>query len=165
MNTYNNNIISSAVNSKSVNMSTGKRLAKRSIVGTRVCAPGDDEKYYSGVIIAVKTPANASNNRDNANCIHLTPNTRYTVRFDTSRAVGKRAQREFRDVDLIGPGFKTLMGLKLLEGQRVFLTYNGREVSGQVVKHADEDDEVVVKIAPVGCEVCSRILCSVTPDL
>jgi hypothetical protein len=31
-------------------MSTGKRLAKRSILGTRVVAPGEDGRLYPGMI-------------------------------------------------------------------------------------------------------------------
>jgi len=31
-------------------MSTGKRLAKRSILGTRVVAPGEDGRFYPGMI-------------------------------------------------------------------------------------------------------------------
>lgn len=38
-------------------MSTGKRLAKRSILGTKVMVPGTDDLFHSGVIQAVKTPA------------------------------------------------------------------------------------------------------------
>ena len=35
-------------------MSTGKRLAKRSILGTKVMVPGPDGKHYPGHIQAVK---------------------------------------------------------------------------------------------------------------
>lgn len=127
----------------SVNMSTGKRLAKRSIIGTRVCAPGDNGKYYSGVIHAVKTPASFA---DNNNCINLTSNTRYSVRFDSKCAVGKRGCREYRECDLIGPGFGSINGLVLTEGQKVFITFNGRETSGEVLRHAPEIDEVTILI-------------------
>ncbi|GLV41426.1 Glucose transporter 4 enhancer factor [Carabus blaptoides fortunei] len=130
-------------------MSTGKRLAKRSIIGTRVCAPGDDGKYYSGIIQAVKTPAPFA---DNSNCINLTPNTRYTVKFDYKDAAPLRGYREYRECELIGPGFRTISGVRLLAGQKVYLTYNGREVSGKVVAHATNSDELNITAYPPGHE-------------
>ncbi|XP_064213018.1 uncharacterized protein Glut4EF isoform X2 [Tribolium castaneum] len=130
-------------------MSTGKRLAKRSIIGTRVCAPGEDGKYYSGVIQAVKTPANFL---ENNNCINLTPNTRYTVRFDSRQGNLGRTTAEFFEMDLIGPGFQSVLGLKLVPEQKCFVTYNGREVSGEVCKHYFERDEVIIRIHPPGSE-------------
>lgn len=131
-------------------MSTGKRLAKRSIIGTRVCAPLDDGKYYSGVIQAVKTPAS---HFENNNCINLTPNTRYTVRFDIRKGFIGRSSAEFLEADLIGPGFKSIHGIELLEGQRVFVTFNGREVGGTVNEHNFETDDVIINICPPGAEV------------
>lgn len=133
-------------------MSTGKRLAKRSIIGTRVVAPMEDGKYYSGVIYAVKTPPTFP---ENNNCINLTPNTRYSVRFDLGikGTVGKRASREYAAHELVGPGFRGTAGLVLAAGQRVFLTFNGREVSGEVRAHEPDQDEVLVLINPQGAEV------------
>lgn len=131
-------------------MSTGKRLAKRSIIGTRVCAPGEDGKYYSGVIHAVKTPASFP---ENNNCINLTPNTRYSVRFDSRQGNLGRTTAEFREVDLIGPGFRTITGIELVTGQKAFVTYNGREVCGEVLNHNLENEEVIISIYPPGVEV------------
>lgn len=131
-------------------MSTGKRLAKRSIIGTRVCAPGEDGKFYSGIIQAVKTPASFA---ENNNCINLTPNTRYTVRFDSRQGNLGRTTAEFFENDLIGPGFKSVIGTELVAGQKCFVTYNGREVSGEVCKHHPETDEVIIQIHPTGIEV------------
>lgn len=135
-------------------MSTGKRLAKRSIIGTRVCAPGEDGKFYSGVIHAVKTPASFP---ENNNCINLTPNTRYSVRFDSRQGNLGRTTAEFREVDLIGPGFRSIAGIELVPGQKAFVTYNGREVCGEVLNHNLENDEVIISIFPPGVEV-SRFL-------
>lgn len=128
-------------------MSTGKRLAKRSIIGTRVCAPGDDGKYYAGVIHAVKTPAAGSDSGDE---------TRYSVRFDTSTASKQQRlsfRREFRESELIGPGFRSVTGCHLQPGQRAYLTFNGREVAGEVRSHDALRDEVTVAIWPPGHEV------------
>lgn len=131
-------------------MSTGKRLAKRSIIGTRVCAPGDDGKYYAGVIQAVKTPASYS---ENTNCINLTPNTRYTVKFDQKSAVSSKGYREYRECELVGPGFRSISGCNLLNGQKVYITFNGREVSGDVISHQQDNDEVIIQVFPPGHEV------------
>ncbi|XP_060516727.1 zinc finger protein 395 [Cylas formicarius] len=129
-------------------MSTGKRIAKRSIIGTRVCAPGEDGKYYSGVIQAVKTPASVENN----NCINLTPNTRYTVRFDSRQGTLGRTSAEFLESELIGPGFQSVLGAELVPQQKCFVTFNGREISGEVLKHHIETDEVIIRIHPIGTE-------------
>ena len=118
-------------------MSTGKRLAKRSIIGTRVCVRGDDGIYYSGVINAVKS------------CMS---DSRYSVRFDPAPN-SPAPKREYRDVELIGPGFQTMQGIRLLKGQRVYITYNGRETSGEVVQHRQDEDEVVISVCPPGTEV------------
>lgn len=131
-------------------MSTGKRLAKRSIIGTRVCAPGEDGKYYSGVIQAVKTPANFT---ENNNCINLTPNTRYSVRFDSRQGNLGRTTAEFYENDIIGPGFQSVLGVELVPGQKCFVTFNGREICGEVCKHHAETDEVIIKILPTGTDV------------
>ncbi|XP_035727232.1 zinc finger protein 395-like isoform X2 [Vespa mandarinia] len=130
-------------------MSTGKRLAKRSIIGTRVCAPGEDGKYYSGVIHAVKTPASSASESG----LSITPKTRYSVRFDT--VPGGRPpspSTEYSDRDLIGPGFGSVTGARLVPGQKVYLTYNGREIQAEVTQHREHLDEVDVVIAPNGQE-------------
>lgn len=131
-------------------MSTGKRLAKRSIVGTRVAALGDDNLYSSGTIHAVKTPAPFP---ENNNCINLTPNTRYTVRFD-----GSRTPREYRDVELIGPGFRGMTGVVLKPGQRVYLTYRGREVRADVLSHEPRDDALRVHVHAPGQQVLISLI-------
>lgn len=139
----------------------GKRLAKRSIIGMRVCALGEDGLYYAGRIHAVKTPASP---KDNQNCINLTPNTRYSVRFDQSTDASggapqaqRRGVNEFRESDLIGTGFRSIMDVKLSAGQKVYITYNGRENSGEVVEHDVKIDEVTIKITPAANEVSSKI--------
>lgn len=127
-------------------MSTGKRLAKRSIIGTRVCAPGDDGKYYCGVIYAVKTPQPADSGQS------VTPKTLYSVRFDSVPG-GHPPSAEYSDRDLIGPGFGTVTSTRLVPGQKVYLTYNGREIHAEVTQHRQQLDEVDVVIAPNGQEV------------
>lgn len=115
----------------------GKRLAKRSIIGTRVCAPsGDDGKLCAGIIAAVKTAADGSE-------------TGYSIRFDD----GTGSRREYRATELVGPGFQTLSDLRLMAGQRVYITFNGREICGDVVVHRPDTEEVRVSIMPHGHEV------------
>lgn len=133
-------------------MSTGKRLAKRSIIGTRVCAQGADGLWYSGAIQTVDTPMNSM--IENNNCINITPNTKYKVRFDPNQDMSRRGpKREFYESELIGPGFRTIMDVALHPGQKIFITYNGRESAGEVIGHDVAKDEVNVLVKQLGCEV------------
>lgn len=126
-------------------MSTGKRLAKRSIIGTRVCAPGQDGKYYSGAICAVKAAESPGQKS-------VTSKTLYAVRFDITGG-SPPSTKEYSDRDLIGPGFGSVTGARLVPGQKVYLTYNGREIHAEVTEHRQHLDEVDVVIAPNGQEV------------
>lgn len=109
-------------------MSTGKRLAKRSILGTRVCAPRMDGLHWPGVIQATKTDLDDENI--------------YTVSFPN------KSTGEYRGEELIGPGFQSISGLQLKPGQKVYVTHNGREVSGTVIEHCLSRDEVLITINP-----------------
>ena len=136
-------------------MSTGKRLAKRSIIGMRVCALSpDDGLYYPGRIHAVKTPDSP---RDNQNCINLTPNTRYSVRFDPNPVFvpTRRALYEFSSSELIGDGFGNITDVKLKPGQKVYITNNGRETFGIIVEHDVTMDEVTIQIQPASANEVS----------
>ena len=109
-------------------MSTGKRIAKRSILGTRVVAPGIDGRFYPAVIQSAKSCALEN---------------RYLVKFDNSRKVSEFGQRE-----LIGPGFAGVSAIgTLLSGQRVYLTHGGREVEATVLQHDVKADIVAVNLA------------------
>ena len=136
-------------------MSTGKRLAKRSILGTRVCAPGEDGLYYAGIIQAVKTAstedaATASTvtssleeSTASGNCIeNSNGDNKYSVKFDLSRKV-----KEFAEADLVGPGFSNLTAIsKLRPGQIVYVTYSNREMQGSVVCHRPQIDQVIIRL-------------------
>jgi len=107
-------------------------LAKRSILGTRIVAPGHDGRFYPAVIQAVKT----------SQPDRLTEN-RYTVRFDNSRKV-----TEFEETDLIGPGFAGLSsGTLLMSGQRVYITHLGREMEGTIKSHDTALDQITVNLS------------------
>ncbi|XP_076307316.1 zinc finger protein 704-like [Tachypleus tridentatus] len=110
-------------------MSTGKRLAKRSVLGTRVCAQLEDGRYYPGVIQATKTGENSQENI-------------YCVQFED------RNVREFMLHELIGPGFQSVHRVKLKNGQRVYVTYQGREVVGIVDHHRPNLDQVLITVEP-----------------
>ncbi|MPC41431.1 hypothetical protein E2C01_035021 [Portunus trituberculatus] len=109
-------------------MSTGKRLAKRSILGTRVACCLEDGKYYAGVICAVKTMDDGGP-------------TVYSVRVE-----GERRPREVRESDLVGSGFTSVGSVKLRVGQRAYITHNNREVCGTVLYHRPNIDEVLISV-------------------
>jgi hypothetical protein len=109
-------------------MFSSRRLAKRSIIGTRVCAPWSDGRYYPGQI-------QSTTNWPNGEEV-------YSVVFD-----GDGASKTFRDVDLIGPGFQTITTATLKRGQKVFITHQGREVKGVV--ESTEGDDVHIELDDV----------------
>ncbi|KAI9565804.1 hypothetical protein GHT06_009599 [Daphnia sinensis] len=123
-------------------MSTGKRLAKRSIVGTKVVVLREDGLYYPGIIQAVKT-AEMDPSRG-----QLFSHTKYAVRstMETAGHSGRQQLLEYSEVDLIGPGFQSTAGLTLQPGQKVYITFTGREVAGHVTKHRPDVDEVHITL-------------------
>ena len=114
-------------------MSTGKRLAKRSILGTRVAAPAGEGLYLTGIIQAVKT------------CEDPSLANRFSVRFDDNPA----NVSEFLEGDLIGPGFKTVTYAHLNAGQLVYVTHNQREMAGRVVRHDFDSQDVIITLSDV----------------
>ena len=50
--------------------------------------------------------------------------------------------------DIVGSGFNSVTGLYLKHGQKVYITHQGREVTGAVVKHNRATNEVLIEIAP-----------------
>lgn len=122
-------------------MSTGKRLAKRSILGTRVAAPSGDGKYLKGIIQAVKT------------CEDPSLANRFSVRFeDDSYKV-----TEFLEHDLIGPGFKSVSAVSLQAGQPVFVTYAQREMAGRVIRHDFDTQDVIIALNDGGETLLKKI--------
>lgn len=123
-------------------MSASKRLAKRSIIGTRVCgALKETGLYHPGVIIGSKNPDEFILNSASSHT-GITPNSKFVVRFDTGEV------REFSEGELVGPGFGNVGSLKLKPKQKAFVTHNGREVCGTVVYHRPQIDEVLMNIQP-----------------
>ena len=121
-------------------MSTGKRLAKRSLLGTKVMVPGQDGRYYAGQIQAVKTsigPGENNNNNNNNN----NNKKRYSVKFEDTKRVF-----EFSEKVIIGPGFGSVSGVQLLPGQVVFVTLNNREMMAKVVRHDFDSQDVLIKV-------------------
>ncbi|XP_071941858.1 zinc finger protein 704-like [Antedon mediterranea] len=101
-----------------------RRMAKRSIIGTRVAAPWQDGVFYPGVIKDVK-------NRGGGD-------TTYIVHFDDGYA------RTYRDMEIVGPCFQPVSKVHLKFNQTVFTTHNGREISGVVQKHRKQTNEVLI---------------------
>ena len=135
-----------------------KRLAKRSILGTRVAVRGDDGKFYAGMIQATKTceegessSAAASNSGGatahseaagtsaEAAAASAAAENRYSVRLDTTRKV-----KEFAESEIVGPGFGSVAGNTLCAGQIVYVTHMNREVQGAVLHHGKES--VVIQL-------------------
>ena len=114
-------------------MSTGKRLAKRSILGTRVAAPSGEGLYFTGIIQAVKT------------CEDPSLANRFSVRFDDNPL----NVSEFLDTDLIGPGFKSMTYARLQAGQLVYVTHCQREMAGRVVRHDFDSQDVIITLSDV----------------
>lgn len=113
-------------------MSTGKRIAKRSIIGTRVVAPGIDGRFYPATIQSTKHYETFQQDSQ-----------RYLVKFDNSRKVC-----EFGETELVGPGFAGVSAIgTLMNGQRVYLTHGGREMEGTVLHHDERADIVTVNLA------------------
>lgn len=113
-----------------------KRLAKRSIVGTRVSAMWpQDGRYYPAIIYAQMSEES------------ITTSAVYFIKFDDGFT--EKVKSRF----IIGPGFNSITSATLKRGQKVFLTWSGREVRGNVIRHDRETDEVttIVKI-PTGEE-------------
>lgn len=116
-------------------MSTGKRLAKRSILGTRVAAPISDGLYMTGIIQAVKT------------CEDPSLVNRFSVKFDDLNS-----KAEFLETDLVGPGFKPVTSIKLEAGQLVYVTHMQREMAGRVVRHDFDSQDVIITLNDGDCE-------------
>lgn len=106
-------------------MFAGRRPGKRSIVGTRVCAPFTHGFYRPGVISAIQTAAPWEATAD-----------RYTVEFEDG------SKRTFDGDDIIGAGFQSVTKDRLIVGQTIFITHNGREVEG-TIREVDIDDITV----------------------
>nr|KAG5701097.1 hypothetical protein BaRGS_002573 [Batillaria attramentaria] len=109
-------------------MSGTKRLAKRSIIGTRVSALWQDGRYYPGVIRALAAEET------------LTTKALYTVHFDDGFETSVAGK------EIIGPGFQTVPSTRLKHAQKVFVTMNGREICGLVANHDRKLDEVVISV-------------------
>lgn len=95
----------------------------------------------TGIIQAVKT---AEMDPSKGQCFSV---TKYAVRSIMETAgPGRQQLREYSEVDLIGPGFQSTAGLTLQPGQKVYVTFTGREVAGHVTKHRPDVDEVHITL-------------------
>ena len=120
-------------------MSAGaKRIPKRSILGSRVGVRADDGWWRLGVVTAMRTEEYSfRQGKEQA----------FSVRLD-----GERAALEYREQEIVGPGFRSSIPPvgSLNDGQFVYITHGGREVGGRVVSHDVDLDEVRVDVASCG---------------
>jgi len=100
-------------------MASGRRPGKRSIVGSRVCAPLADGLLYPGVIMSVQPTSDPAS--------RTSTQQSYTVRFDANAST-----QTFRESDVFGVGFQSVSATRLKPGQTVYITHNGREVKGHI---------------------------------
>ena len=108
----------------------GKRPVKRSFVGTRVCAPWQDGIYYPGVVRTMASNKFMKSKSDLS----------YIVIFDDGHC------KDYMAHQIIGPGFQSISTVHLKFNQKVFITQNGREMSGHVQKHKKQTNEVFIKL-------------------
>jgi len=68
--------------------------------------------------------------------------------FEVQIPDGKHWDKYYCEDDIYGPGFNTSIpiGTKLLLGQQVYVTHEGREVKGTIKTHHSEQDLVSVKL-------------------
>ncbi|MBN3325621.1 ZN395 protein, partial [Atractosteus spatula] len=104
-----------------------KRLGKRSLLGTLVCAPcpSGDGLLVPGQIEAVHSEPGGA------------------VRSCTVALEDGQLQ-EYSQDSIVGPGFQSLSRFKLYPGQKVFVNCCGQEYAGVVEQHNHVDNEVSV---------------------
>lgn len=103
-----------------------RRRPKNSLLGVRVSAPWKDGYFYSGVIEAVKSKPTGENT--------------YTILFEDGYIA------EVDEGEIVGPGFHAVSATALRNGQRVFISFKGREVAARVLKTRSEFNEVLVQL-------------------
>ena len=116
-------------------MASARRPGKRSIVGSRVCAPLDDGLLHPGVIVSVQpaplTPDPAAP--------RAVSQQSYVVRFDAGGST-----QTFRESDVFIVGFQAVSASRLRPGQTVYITHNGREVKGRIERRHEQRGGSVV---------------------
>lgn len=89
-------------------------------------APWSDGRFYCGTIESMTEQPNGQ--------------FVYSVLFDDGYS------KLYFHKDIVGPGFNNTVSTYLKHGQKVFVTYNGREVAGLVVKHNRSSNEVLLEV-------------------
>ncbi|KAL5013204.1 hypothetical protein ScPMuIL_007474 [Solemya velum] len=112
-------------------MLSNRRLAKRSIIGTKVSAQRQDGYFHPGVI--------------DCQLGEVINGVTYLIRFDDGQ------EKSVHSKWIVGPGFQQVTDHFLERGQCVYTTLNGREVCGGVVKHDPGSGDVCIGISlPTG---------------
>eukprot|EP00096_Caligus_rogercresseyi_P010013 TRINITY_DN3518_c0_g1_i2.p1 TRINITY_DN3518_c0_g1~~TRINITY_DN3518_c0_g1_i2.p1 ORF type:complete len:400 (+),score=99.81 TRINITY_DN3518_c0_g1_i2:427-1626(+) len=109
-------------------MSSGKRIPKRSLLGSRVMAPRRDRDglFHPGILQAQKGP-------------DLFSSEKFIIKFDEDSVCSS-----FLGKELMGPGFNPVQAIKLLPGQIVYVTQNQREIQGTVIRHDFQNQDVII---------------------
>ena len=89
-------------------------------------APWSDGRFYCGAIDSMTEQPNGQ--------------FMYSVLFDDGYS------KLYFYKDLVGPGFNSLLGTSLKHGQRVYITHQGRELAGMIIKHNRATNEVLVEV-------------------
>ena len=105
-----------------------RRLAKRSIVGSKISARRQNGRYVPGVIQSQYAEEGPFSDAV------------YSIKFEDG------SEGLIPGKNIIGPGFQSTLTAVLKSGQNVFLTLNGREINGSVVQHNRDSDEIVVTV-------------------
>lgn len=105
-----------------------RRLAKRSIVGSKISARRQNGRYYPGAIQSQYAEEGPFSDAV------------YSVMFEDG------IEQLVPGKHIIGPGFHPITSAVLKNGQNVFLTLNGREVNGTVVQHNRDCDEILINV-------------------
>ncbi|XP_046328687.1 zinc finger protein 704-like [Haliotis rufescens] len=109
-----------------------RKLAKRSITGTRIAALQQDGRYYPGIIESQTSEEG------------FITSAMYKVRFDNGDS------KEITSEGIVGQGFRQMTEINLRNGQKVFVTLNGREVSAIVI--TQDEDNVLITVTQMDGE-------------
>lgn len=118
-------------------MQSHKRLPKRNLIGTRVSAPWSDGRFYCGTVESMTEQPNGQ--------------YMYSVLFDDGYT------KLYFHKDIVGSGFNTISGAYLKHGQKVYISYQGRELAGLVVKHNKASNEVLLEVECSNGEVIELV--------
>jgi len=113
----------------------GRRIPKRSVIGSRVGVVGSDGIWRVATIASMKTGLDK----------------KFSVRLENVEGLVEMVE-EVGEGEMVGPGFLPCLpqGTILRSGQEVFVTHGGREIEGRVISKSGHQDLVEVEAKEVG---------------